>query len=275
MTRNFSIKKIGWTLLDRYLPGMAFSYRRWREQSALDKRTGLTPWGFKLSGNLNMGKGEFEQNETDLVRKLLADVDVLVNVGANIGYYCMHALSMGKEVIAFEPIQSNLDFLCKNVVDNDWSCEIIPLALSKKPGILKIYGGGTGASLIKGWAGTSENYFTYVPCSTMDIILQDRLRGKKVLFVVDVEGAEQWVLEGSTKILQNDPKPLWLIEIVTSQHQPDGQINPNLTNTFDLMFKAGYKAVTADPDMKPINLEEVVATQNKSAVLGSYNFLFS
>ncbi len=275
MASYFFLKKIGWTLFDRYLPGMAFSYRRWREQSALDKRIGLTPWGFKFSGNSNMATGEFEKEETNITRNLLKDVDVLVNVGANIGYYCLHALSVGKEVIAFEPIQSNLGFLCKNVLDNGWSCEIFPLALSNKPGILKIYGGGTGASLIRGWAGTSESYFTYVPCSTMDTILHDRLLGKKVLFVVDVEGAEQLVLEGSTKVLQNDPKPIWLIEIVTTQHQPNGIVNPNLTSTFELMFKAGYKAVTADSNMKEVSLEDVTATQNNSAVLASYNFLFS
>jgi len=275
MASNFSVKKTVWYLLDHYFPGMAFSYRRWREQNALNSKTDITPWGFKFSGNSNMAKGEFEQEETNITRNLLKDVDVMVNVGANIGYYCLHALSMGKEVIAFEPIQSNLEFLCKNVVDNGWSCEILPLALSNKPGILKIYGGGTGASLVKGWAGTSENYFTFVPCSTLDTILQDRLKGKKVLFVVDVEGAEQLVLEGSTKILQNDPKPNWLIEIVTTQHQPNGMVNPNLTSTFELMFNAGYQAVTADNEMRSITLDDVTSTQNKSKVISAYNFLFS
>jgi FkbM family methyltransferase len=79
-----------------------------------------------------MAQGTFEPEETELIRTILKDVDVLINVGANVGYYCCHALSMGKAVVAFEPIQRNLRYLCVNIKTNGWSCEIYPIALSNR-----------------------------------------------------------------------------------------------------------------------------------------------
>ncbi len=262
-------------LVERF-PRIAALYRGMREELSFSEQPSPTSWGFKLAGNPLMSSGDFEPEETEIVRNLLSQADVLVNVGANIGYYCCHALSMGKEVIAFEPMQSNIRFLCKNIEANDWSCEIYPIALSKEIGILKMYGGGTGASLLKGWAGSSDNY-TLVPCSTMDTVLSKRLEGKKVLFVVDVEGAEKWVLEGCPEILSIDPKPTWLIEIATTEQQPIGvKVNPLLADTFKLMFDAGYEATTADKFQNKVTIGDVkIAKEGKKTVLDStHNFIF-
>lgn len=259
-------------------PRVSSIYRKMRDELLFLEEPAITPWGFKLAGNPSMASGTFEPEETKLIRELLSGVDVLVNVGANIGYYCCHALSMGKEVIAFEPMQSNIRYLCKNIDANEWSCEIFPLALSNESGILKIFGGGTGASLVRGWAGASENYFTFVPCSTMDRIIGTRLEGKKVLFVIDVEGAEHWVLEGSSKILKNTTSAVWLIEIHSSQQQPNGiSVNPRFSDTFKLMFASGYTARTADSLGSNVTLEDLIAVQNgqPTAISSIHNFIFS
>ena len=90
-----------------------------------------------------MADGSFEPEESAIVRKLLADVDLLVNVGANVGYYCWHALSMGKPMIAIEPITRNLHYLLKNIQNNGWSnqAEVFPVALGAGADILQIWGG--------------------------------------------------------------------------------------------------------------------------------------
>lgn len=225
-------------LVDRF-PHIATMYRRVRDQLDFNQEPKATPWGFKLAGNTAMAQGIFEPTETELVRNILKNVDILVNVGANVGFYCCHALSMGKPVIAFEPIERNLRYLCKNIKFNGWSgAEIFPIALSNNVGILEIYGGNTGASIIKGWAGIPESYVTLVPSSTMDVVLGSRLRGKRVLIVVDVEGAEKWMLEGATEMLASEPKPIWLVEIVAKEHQPAGvEMNPNFKSTFRFFSK--------------------------------------
>ena len=110
-----------------------------------------------------------------------------------------------------------------------------PMALSNQVGIIEIYGGGTGASLLKGWAGTPESYVTLVPCSTMDRVLGNRFQGSKTLMIVDIEGAEKLMLEGAAAFVAMEPKPVWLVEISVGEHQPKGiKINPNLLSTFQL-----------------------------------------
>jgi len=224
-----------------------------------------------------MAKGEFEPAETKLVRELLYDVDVLVNIGANVGYYCCHALSMGKHVIAFEPMQRNLRFLCQNMKINGWrDVEVFPLALSSKSDVLEIYGADTGASLIKGWAGTPENHVTLVPASTLDLVLGERLRGQRVLVLMDVEGAEFAVLQGATTLMHSDPKPVWMIEVSSFEHQPQGvAVNPNFASTFQLMREAGYAAFTADSAMREVTGVDVNAVQAGDVQrFPTHNFLF-
>lgn len=237
----------------------------------------VTPWNFKLGGSPGMADGGFEHTETKLIRSILADVDVLVNVGANIGYYCCHALSMGIKVIAFEPIDRNLRCLCQNIKINGWSgAEIYPIALSDRVGVLEIYGSHTGASVVKGWAGISADHVTLVPSSTMDVVLGSRLRGKRVLVVADIEGAEKWMLEGATLMLANDPKPIWVVEIATKEHQPSGVVvNPNLKGTFQIFFQNGYQAFAINREMTPVTMEQVESVANNSLAFGTYNFLFS
>lgn len=148
-----------------------------------------TPWGFTLVGHSAMARGAFEPEETAIVRRLLQEVDVLVNVGANVGYYCCHALSLGKPVIAVEPIVGNLHYLLKNIHDNGWAqqAQVFPVAMGTNTDILQMWG-GTGASLVKGWAGISESYVTQVPVLRLDRVLGDSLQEQRALILVDIEG---------------------------------------------------------------------------------------
>lgn len=258
-------------------PRLAAAYRTFRDQADFMRPTIRSPWGFKLSGNEAMARGEFEPSETEVVRELLRDVDVLVNIGANVGYYCCHALSMGKRVVAFEPMPRNLRFLCQNMKANNWAdVEIFPLALSNRPAVLEIYGADTGASLVKGWAGTPESHVTLVPASTLDLVLGERLRGQRALVLMDVEGAELAVLLGAAAVLRSDTKPVWMIEIASAEHQPHGiAVNPNFARTFGIMREAGYSAFTADRAMREVTKADVDAVQAGDVQrFSTHNFLF-
>jgi len=271
MMKNF-IKSI----VERF-PALALFYRNTRD--LLDQRhpPRQTPWGFSFAGHDAMAEGSFEPEETTVVRKLLADVDVLVNVGANVGYYCCHALSMGKPVIAVEPNTRNLHYLLKNIKNNGWekTTEVFPVAMGRGADILQMWGGGTGASLVKGWAAIPESYVTQVPILSLDRVLGDTLRGKRSLILVDIEGAEFMMLQGAKQTLTNEPRPAWLMEISSSEHQPAGvAMNPHFAETFGLFFEHGYQAHTADAaaeEITPTVVREVVAGSRK---LGTHNFVF-
>lgn len=262
-------------LVERF-PRIATMYRNVRDLQDFMEEPNPTPWGFSLAGNAAMAQDTFESMETELVRSLLTDVDILVNVGANVGYYCCHALSMGKPVIAFEPIERNLRYLCKNTKANGWvGAEVYPITLSNSVGVLEIYGGNTGASVVKGWAGTHESYVTLVPSSTMDVVLGTRLRGKRALILVDVEGAEKWMLEGATIMLANNPKPVWVVEITAKDHQPCGvEMNPNFSSTFQLFFQSGYQAFVLNQDMRLITMADVDLVSRGNLEFDAHNFLF-
>jgi FkbM family methyltransferase len=224
-----------------------------------------------------MQSGEFEPAETQLVSRILRSVDVFINVGANVGYYCCIALSQGKYVVAFEPMNANLRLLLRNVRANDWSqIEVYPMAVGDRVGVLEIYGGGVGASLVKGWAGTSERYVSLVPSTTLNDALHGRFRGKRCLILVDVEGAERAVLEGASSIVQMQPRPIWMMEVSVTEHQPRGiAVNPDLSSTFQLFWSHGYEAWTADERCRivhPDEIEQVVGTG--ADTLHTHNFLF-
>jgi len=264
-------------LVERF-PKLAMTYRLVHAAWALTEEPQMTPLGFKLAGNKAMQRGEFEVDETALVRKLLPQVDVLVNAGANIGYYCCMAASMGRKAIAFEPVALNVQFLIKNLESNGWMdrVEIYPLALCDKPGVVRIYGGGTGASLVAGWAGSSGQYSTLVAATTLDQALENRLHGLRCLILADIEGAEKAMLDGALDLLDQNPKPLWLMEIATVEHQPAGiALNPRLAATFQMFWDRGYEAWTATRPHRRILPEEIerVVTRQQHA-LSTYNFLF-
>ena len=264
-------------LLMRF-PRLNAAYRGYRESKHLLRPPVKNPQGFWFTGNKLMQSGQFEPEETRIVQEMLGDVDVLINIGANIGYYCCIALERKKRVIAFEPLPKNLEFLMQNITLNGMedSIEIFPLALGSSSGIAKFFGGGTGASLIEGWAGQSAEQVTLVPVSTLDIILGTRMNETRCMVLIDVEGSELAMLQSASKILSNSPRPIWLVEISVNEHQPEGTlINPNLVATFEIFFEAGYLAFTADRTSRRILLNEVQQVAATGCdTLQTHNFVF-
>jgi len=265
-------------IVDRY-PRMALFYRCLRDSWQTVGEPQETPMGFKLSSNYPMiQRGEFEPEETEIVKKILPQIDVVINVGANIGYYCCIALSYGKYVVAFEPISLNIKYLLRNVKANNWESriEVFPLALSNKIGVVEIYGGAVTGSLVKGWAGTPDEYVSLVPCSTLDHVLGSRFHNKRCFFVVDIEGAERYMLEGASSFLNFEPKPIWLMEINITENLPKGVlINDNLLPTFQMFWNRGYESWTADSHCRLINNDEIenIVRTGKDTIL-THNFLF-
>jgi FkbM family methyltransferase len=243
----------------------------------------VTPLGFKLTSGYHpayhlMRIGQFEVEETDVISRVLKQIDIFVDIGANLGYYTCLALQNKKHVIAFEPQQQNLDCLYKNLTINHWqsNAEIFPIALSDTPGLLTLYGAsGPSASLIKNWAGYSSSFSKTVSINTLDNILLSRFLDKKLFIKIDVEGAEYSVLKGAINTISRLNKPIWLIEVCLDEFHPQGK-NPDYLDIFNLFWANGYQAFTASKNIQLVNDHEIKgwfdAGKSQS---GTFNYLFA
>jgi FkbM family methyltransferase len=241
-----------------------------------------TPLGFKLISGFHpayqqMRTGEFEMDETKIIKKMLASVQVFVDVGANLGYYTCLASQQGRPVLAFEPQQQNLKCLMQNLTVNGYqdTVEIFPLALSAMPGLLTLYGAsGPSASLIKGWAGYSSRYSQQIPVSTLDIILGSRFEKDRIFIKIDVEGAEYQVLSGAHVTLDRKMKPIWLLEVCLEEFHPTG-FNPDYQKIFDLFFDRGYLVYTATEPPTRVSRQSISNwVEQKSNRRSTFNYVF-
>src|ERR1035441_8909471 len=144
-----TIRSVAKRAVDSWMPSVGQAYRSLRDERAALAPALPTPFEFKLAGNKSMASGIVEKKEIDLFLKHLQGVSTCIDIGANIGLYTCLAARHGKHVVAVEPMPSNLKFLYRNLVRNDFAdVEVFPLALSSSGGILRIFGNGTAASLL-------------------------------------------------------------------------------------------------------------------------------
>ena len=237
----------------------------------------MTPFGFRFAGSSDMQSGAFEPLEVELVRSLLPLHQRFVDIGANIGFYSCLARSFDVPVLAIEPLPTNLRVLLANLAANAWEdTEVVAAGLSSRPGVAEIFGDGTGASLLKGWASLPDNTLLRerIPLTTLDNILGSRFAGERLLIKIDVEGAEHDLLAGAMTTLKRDPAPTWLIEICLKENFPEGG-NPRFVETFEKFFELGYRAESANAERRPVGREDVARWAKRGhAELGGHNYLF-
>ena len=236
------------SLIDRS-PLLGRALRDWRDARAIRQLRFLpaADLGFSMWGGNWLASGYHEEGEVGIVAEWLDQAELLVDIGANAGLFSLLAASMGRPAIAFEPVAANLAILLRNIEANGFedAIEVLPIALSDTVGIAPFYGRGQGASLVAGWAGQPAFDRVSVPTNTLDRLLGARLKGRRAVIKVDVEGAELAVLRGAVGVLADRP-PLLLENSLTRNH-PGGH-NPDFAAIFHLLWGMGYTAVVATPE---------------------------
>jgi FkbM family methyltransferase len=260
--------------VDTCTPSVGLLYREFREKRRLSRPSLLTPLGVILAADKSIQRGEFEQDELQLFLDLLTKSSVCIDIGAHIGLYSCLAATRGKYAIAVEPLASNLTLLYRNLLANGlYDVEVYPVGLASKPGLRRLFGGGTGASFIAGWAATPERWSRMVPVTTLDVILGARFTGAQLVIKMDVEGFELEVLRGAQQALSMDPRPKWLVEICLNQLHC--QRNKEFEEIFEVFWRNGYVAKTATTTPQLISREDVERWLHLRAVdFGSHNYLF-
>jgi len=166
-----------------------------------------------------------EKATTEIFKKVVKERDIVIDAGANIGYFTLLAARLvgptGK-VFAFEPEPKNYYYLEKNIKLNNYNHVLIfQKAVSDRNGKTKLYicDYDTGHHTINKYDGI-KNYSKgratkeksiEIETITLDDFLKGRVNKIDVI-KMDVEGAEALALAGMDRILKTNENLKMFIE---------------------------------------------------------------
>lgn len=154
--------------------------------------------------------GIYEEYETEMFENLIKSSTMLIDIGANIGYYTLTAANkMNRGVIySFEPVPANYDLLNKNINVNHYdNVKTFQKAVSDSNGKIRIFLDGTNLgnhSLTRNNVVDKSNYVE-VETITLDSFFNDlNLFNKDIFVKIDTQGAEGLVVSGAQDLLKNN-----------------------------------------------------------------------
>ena len=148
-----------------------------------------------------------EKTETGIIKKEIQKGDIVIDVGAHIGYHTLiFAKLVGKEgrVYAFEANYENFKILQKNVRENNFENVICEnKIISDKVGKVEMF--SLDSSTANRLFDEGNNKKTEVESISLDQYFKEKL--EKVDFVkLDIQGAEPLAVKGMEKIMDRNPK---------------------------------------------------------------------
>jgi FkbM family methyltransferase len=159
----------------------------------------------------------YEEEESAYIRENIRDTDICFDVGANVGYYTM-LLSKGAKrgtVYAFEPVPLNYQMLTTNLMLNKVQ-NVVPnqqaVGASETEVELVVARDGAYSSLAEtGRKPVLERI--RVPMTGLDEYCRSERVPRIDILKVDVEGAEEQVIEGASGLLRDCPPRLVMLEL--------------------------------------------------------------
>ncbi len=158
-----------------------------------------------------------EKATTALFKKIVKEGDIVVDLGANIGYFTLLASKIAGpngKVFAFEPEPRNCSYLKKNIEINDYKqATAFQKAVSDKNGKTKLFicDYDSGHHTINQFSGIetygrgrdSRKIAVEIDTVALDNFLQGKT-GRVDVIKMDVEGAEYLALVGMDKTLKSN-----------------------------------------------------------------------
>lgn len=161
----------------------------------------------------------YEKPLVDLIRRTI-DVDggSFIDIGANVGIISIAVADVLRRragrALAIEPLPSNFEFLAHSITENGLEETILAaqVAVGNQEGHLDLWSMSTGAianALPLGWRTANQEEPTAaervtVPMRRLDALVAEQGITNVRFVKIDVEGAEQFVLEGARELLTRD-----------------------------------------------------------------------
>ena len=141
-----------------------------------------------------------EKQVTEIFKSLIDSGSLVVDVGANIGWYTLLAAKRARQVYSFEPYPVSFDLLQRSVSKNGFkNITAYPYCVSEHEGSVTLYLADSGN---KGLHSIVRN----VGSRTIDVrsVTIDSMFPRETidLMKIDVEGAEVLVLLGASKMIE-------------------------------------------------------------------------
>lgn len=205
----------------------------------------LDPEDVRQPPNIILAHGEYERGEHRVLSKLWANAGVFFDIGANIGWYSLHAArdNPACRIFGFEPVPETFAALNRNIAANELEhrIRVFNFGLSDQAGEQTMFrpsfSGSPAASMreLHPQEGSDSFLCRFV---TLDEFFAQT--GEKTLDLIkcDVEGAELFVLRGGIQTIRQS-KPYIFIEILRKWSRAFGY-EPN--EIFAVLLDMGYGA---------------------------------
>lgn len=213
-----------------------------------------------ISGSVH-GKRQWDPYIWDLfVRVLQKDNTnkLVVDVGANLGYFSLLAASMGYHVVAFEPMNRNVVKFLSSIVANGFQdrISVYQNAVAAKSGgmvhLVETHSSNQGNGQISG-VGTKGVYGQdYVDTIRLD----DAIHTDVLLMKIDVEGSETAVLDGAKRLVCWNVVRFIVIELSQETKKSKQCSALRMLKLFDKLGYVISDVVDDAPRLVPANLEE-------------------
>lgn len=204
---------MGKGVIDRYFPFLIGLFQSLYVRSQKEEvKTVSIPLGLSMSvftRDIGVGlplivKGYYEREQTKHFLSELKEDDVVLDIGAHVGYYALLAGKIAKKgmVFAFEPDPDTASLLRKNIKLNGLTnVEVIEAAVSDKEGELRF----NSQKFNKGESGVSlDQGNTMVKSITLDNFTKNRHLERVSLIKMDIEGGELMALRGGINTIKGN-----------------------------------------------------------------------
>jgi FkbM family methyltransferase len=170
------------------------------------------------------GWSGYEPETTPLFFELARDAEVVIDVGAYVGFYALLAAlaNSRSQVIAFEPMPDNAErvrrHLRLNRLDN---VELVEAAVSAVDGSAELFhlagDHPCSTSLVRGFMPSDPSVrASVVPTIALDSLLAERNVARVSLVKLDIETAEPDAVRGMRRTLERDHPPI-ICEVLSDE----------------------------------------------------------
>lgn len=211
-------------------------------------------------------KGVYEEFETDFIKNEIKRDDIVLDIGANIGYYTLiFAKLVGEngKVFAFEPDPTNFAILKKNVKINGYkNVVLINKAVSDKAGKLKLFLSEDNMGDHRTYDSKDDREFVEIESVKLDDYF-DKTSDKINFIKMDIQGAEYAAVKGMSGLV-NNTKDLTIV----TEFWPIGlkRFGVEPREYYKLLIKYGFKIYELNENKKKLKTVNITRLLKKYTI---------